>query len=90
MISFILLAAFIKLSIHYNNPLVLAGLYTAIATLFSAMFGVGIVVLLVSAAITFGLMWLFFWLLVRYEDTSVWWGLVVVFPVLMFVISSVQ
>lgn len=90
MISLLLLAAFVKVSIHYNNPLVLAGLYTVIATLSSAMFGVEPVLLLVSAALTFCVTWLFFWLLDRYEDSAVWWGLVVVFPVLMFALSSAQ
>lgn len=90
MIGLILLIAFIKISIYYNNPLVLAGIYTVITTLLSAMFEVEIAALLISAIITFGLMWLFFWLLDRYEDSNIWWGIVIVFPVMILVLSSVQ
>lgn len=90
MISLFLLVAFVKISIHYNNPLVLAGLYTILATLFSAAFGVELATLAVAAMVTFGLTWLFFWLLDRYEDSGVWWGIMIVFPVLMLVVSSAQ
>ncbi len=90
MISLILLVAFIKVSLHYNNPIALAALYTVATTGFAAMFGVEITVLFISATITFGLMWLFFWLLDRYEDSSVWWLIAVIFPVLMFLLSSAQ
>lgn len=90
MISAIILVAFIKLSIHYNNPLVLAGLYTLIAGLVSAALGVSPLTLLGSAIITFSLMWLFFWLLDRYEESGIWWALVIAFPVLMLILSSVQ
>ncbi len=90
MISLILLIAFIKVSLHYNNPLFLAVLYTVATTLISVMFGVEFDVLFISATITFGLMWLFFWLLERYEDSSLWWAVVMVFPVFMLMLSSVQ
>ena len=90
MISLLLLAAFVKLSIHYNNPLVLAGSYTVAAALVSAMLGVEISVLLISIVVTFGLTWLFFWLLDRYEDSGVWWAVVIIFPLLMLVLSSAQ
>jgi hypothetical protein len=90
MISSILLIAFIKVSLHYNNPITLAAVYTVATALISAMFGVELAVLFISATITFGLMWLFFWLLDRYEDSNGWWAIAVIFPVLMFVLSSVQ
>ena len=90
MISSILLIAFIKVSLHYNNPVALAAIYTVATTLISAMLGVEITVLFISATITFGLMWLFFWLLDRYEESGVWWAIAIIFPVLMFVLSSVQ
>ena len=90
MISAILLVAFIKLSIHYNNPVLLAGVYTLLAGLFSLGLGVEPLTLVVSAMITFALVWLFFWLLGRYEESGIWWVLVVVFPVVMFILSSAQ
>lgn len=90
MISFLLLIGFIKVSLHYNNPLLLAGLYTVATTLISSMLGVEFAVLFISATITFGLMWLFFLLLDRYEDSSLWWAVVMVFPVFMLMLSSVQ
>ena len=90
MISLIILIGLIKVSIHYNNPLALAGIYAVATTLFSAMFGVEFAVLVISATITFGLTWLFFGLLDRYEDSGVWWGIVIVFPILMLMLSSAQ
>ena len=90
MISLILLIAFIKVSLHYNNPIALAAIYTAATSVFSAMFGVGFAVLFISATITFGLTWLFFWLLDRYEESNVWWAIAITFPALMFVLSYVQ
>jgi hypothetical protein len=90
MISLILLIAFVKISIHYNNPLVLAGAYTVLTTLISAMFTAEIAVVMVSAIITFGLTWVFFWLLDRFEDSGVWWVLVTVFPLLILVLSFGQ
>lgn len=90
MISAIILVAFIKLSIHYNNPLVLAGSYALITALFSIGLDVAPLVVLVSALITFGMMWLFFWLLSRYEESGIWWVLVVIFPILMLALSSAQ
>jgi hypothetical protein len=90
MISSILLIAFIKVSLHYNNPVALAAIYTVAATLVSAMFGVGFAVLFISATVTFGLTWLFFRLLDRYEDSGVWWAIAVGFPVFMFLLSSAQ
>jgi hypothetical protein len=90
MISLILLVAFIKVSLHYNNPIILAVIYTVATTVVSAMFGVEITVLFISATITFGMMWLFFWLLDRYEDSHLWWAIAIIFPVLMFVLSSAQ
>jgi RsiW-degrading membrane proteinase PrsW (M82 family) len=90
MIGAIILVAFIKLSIHYNNPLVLAGSYTLITALFSMGLDVAPLVVLVSAIITFGLMWLFFWLLDRYDESGIWWVIVAIFPVLMLVLSSAQ
>lgn len=90
MISLILLIGLIKASLHYNNPLALAGIYTVATTLFSAMFGVEFAVLFISATITFGLTWLFFRLLDRYEDSGIWWGIIIVFSVLMLALSSAQ
>ena len=46
MISSILLIAFIKVSLHYNNPIALAAIYTAATSIFSAMFGVEFAVLI--------------------------------------------
>lgn len=88
MLSVILLIGFIKVSLHYNNPIALAAVYTAATTVISAMFGTEFAVLFISATITFGLMWLFFWLLDRYEESGTWWAVAVGFPVLMFVLSS--
>lgn len=90
MIGLILLIGFIKISLHYNNPLALAAIYTIATSVFSAVFGVEFDVLIISATITFGLMWLFFWLLDRYEDSGVWWVIAIVFPALMFGLSSAR
>lgn len=90
MIGFLLLIAFIKISLHYNNPIALAAIYTVATTVFSVMFGIEFTVLFISATLTFGLTWLFFWLLDRYEDSNVWWAVAIIFPALMFVLSSVQ
>ena len=89
MISVILLVAFIKLSVLYNNPLVLAALYTGVVGLLTAAMGVGLVPLLISSVLIFGLIWLFFWLLDRYEESGAWWVLVIVFPILLLFLSSV-
>lgn len=89
MLSLLLLVVFIKISIHYNNPLLLAGSYAVLATAFNAALGAGLAVTVISAVFTFGLTWLFFWLLDRFEDSNVWWLVVIIHPILLLALSSI-
>ena len=52
MLSILILLAFIKLSIHYNNPIILAGSYTLINTLIVSIFGYPIIVILETIVLT--------------------------------------
>jgi hypothetical protein len=89
MLSALILVAFIKLSIHYNNSLVLAGGYTLINTLIVTMLGNPIDMIIVSAILTLSVSWLFFWLLDRFEESGLWWGIVIFFPALVFILSRI-
>lgn len=90
MIGFLLiigfLIGFIKLSIDHNYPLVLAGGYTALATIVMAMFGNEISAVLVFAILTLSVSWLGFWLLQRFEESGVWWIIAAVFPFLILIL----
>lgn len=88
MLSIILLIGFIKISLHYNNPPVLAGIYTGFTTIINAFLIQDLTVVALSAAATFGLMWLFFWLLDRFEDSGLWWLFVFLFPLVVLLISG--
>ncbi len=87
MLGILLLVGFIKISIHYNNPVVLAGAYSVIVTLLSSAFGYELSTLLISGVLTFGIIWLFFWLLKRFEDTGIWWLVVILFPIGNFLLN---
>jgi hypothetical protein len=89
MLSALILVAFIKLSIYYNNPLILAGGYTLVNTLIVTMLGIPIDMIIVSTILTLSVSWLFFWLLDRFEESSFWWGIVIFFPSLVFILSRI-
>ncbi len=79
MISVIILIGLIKMNGNCDRPGLIAFAHTGISTLFSAMFGSPFLALVIGAALNFPLMWLFFWLLKRYEDTGMYWAIIALF-----------
>ena len=66
-------AALIKLLLETDKPLLCAGLYAVMASGLSLLFGHSLVATLVALAIRFGLAYAYFWLLARFQDSGVFW-----------------
>lgn len=87
MIGILVLAAFIKMSLHVDSVPGLAIGYTVIMALVQLMFGSEVVPVLIAAAITLVLMWIFFFLLKKFEGTGMWMVTILVFLGLTFGLS---
>ncbi len=88
MIAIFLLVVFIKVSIHYNNPPLLAGAFTFATAVLNLAFYGDLALVITSAFVTMALMWLYFWLLDRFVESAVWWLIMLGFPVAFFILSS--
>jgi hypothetical protein len=88
MIGIILLVVFIKLSLHYHNPLVLAGAYTAVSFVLNLAMTEDISMTVAAAVVTMALMWLYFWLLDRFFESGLWWLIMIAFPVGIFILTE--
>ncbi|QYO67318.1 hypothetical protein [Leptolyngbya sp. 7M] len=89
-LGIILLAAFVKLSVHYHKPIVLAGAYTAVAFLLNLAISEDFLAEVLAAPVTMALMWLYFWLLDRYFESGLWWLIMIIFPVGMFILTGLM
>lgn len=87
-IGIILLVVFVKLSIHYNNPLVLAGAYAAVSFLPNLAVSEDFSMTLAAAIVTMALMWLYFWLLDRLFESRLWWLIMIGFPIGVLILSE--
>lgn len=79
MIVAFILANFIRLNLVLNCPGRLALLYTVILALTDLTFGEAPLAVATGAAVTLAVLWLFFALLKRYEDSGAWWVTVAIF-----------
>lgn len=84
----LLLVAFIKLSLHYHNPLVLAAGYTAASLIINLALFEDFSMAVVAGILTMALMWPYFWLLDRFFESNLWWLIMIVFPVGLFVLTG--
>ena len=83
-IKIFMLVALIKLLMVMDKPMVCAGIYTGVRLLFALLFGNPFLPVLIGSVIVFGLSLLYFWLLSRFQDSGVFWivlilGLAIVF-----------
>ena len=72
-IKILVLVALIRLLIVMDKPIVCAGIYTGARLIFALLFGNPLLSVLIGSAIVFGLALLYFWLLSRFQDTGVFW-----------------
>ena len=73
LIKILVLVSLIKLLLVTEQPILCAGIYTAIRFIFSLIFGFPFLAVLIGSAIGFGLAFLYFWLLDRFRETGVFW-----------------
>ena len=76
MLSVIVFAALVKISLHVNSPWVATIIYGAWGFLSGLLFGVSFVGALLVLGINLGVGFFFFWLLKRTENSGLWWGVV--------------
>jgi hypothetical protein len=78
LLNILLLCALIKLLMETESPLLCASLYTGVSAFFNLLFGAPWSAILISGALSFGLAFLYFWLLDRFEDGSaIWWVILI-------------
>jgi len=81
-LSFIALAACIKLLAVTRDPKLSAGVFAASKLVLGFFLGGGFTWLLLSAVIIGALSYLYFWALYRFEGTIMWWVVLVLGVVL--------
>lgn len=77
MLSVIILAALIRLSLVVDSPLVPAGIFTGAAFVLGLLFGHPILAVALGGVINFGISFVFFWLLKKTEDQGMWWVVII-------------
>ncbi len=78
MFSTLVLIGLIYLLIHSNNPLLCAGIYASVVLIFNLLFGNPLIIVLVCSAIRFGLAYLYFWLLDRFQGSGILWWIILI------------
>jgi len=73
----IILAALVKLLIATNSPLLCAGIYTGIGFIFRLMMEQPFSYLAVASALSFVFAFIYFWLLDRFEESVLFWVIMV-------------
>jgi hypothetical protein len=82
----LVLAALIKVLITTGKPFLCAGIYAGVGFIASLLMGANFLVLLLATAVSFALASLYFWLLDRFEDSTVlFWVIAIVGLVIGFV-----
>ena len=76
-VKILLLVGLIRLLIATNKPMLCTGIYTGAAVAFALMFERPLLYILIATPISFGLAFLYFWLLDRYEETR-WFYVVLI------------
>lgn len=73
MIQILMLVALVKLLLATQNPALCAGIYAVVGMLFALLFGHSFLPVIISGGIGFALAFIYFWLLNRFQDTGVFW-----------------
>lgn len=79
MLSIFILIILIYISISHNRPLALSGAFAIITALLSIIFGNSLTESVIAAFINFGLSWLLFTALEKFEGESTWWAIAIGF-----------
>jgi len=73
MMKVILVVALVRLLIHTNKPAVCAGLYITLICILGLMLGWPFKFFILRVGISFGLAFLYFWLLDKFEESALFW-----------------
>jgi hypothetical protein len=76
-VKVLILAALIKLLILTEKPMLCAGIYGAVALLFTLFVHGPSLGLIVVGAVAFALAAIYFWLLQRFQDSALFWVIAV-------------
>ena len=84
-IKIIVIAALVRLLIVSESPILCASIYTVIVFALSLISGAALIPVFVASIITFALVFLYFYLLNRFDTGSaIWWIIAVVGVLLIF------
>jgi hypothetical protein len=84
-IKFVLLAALVRILLITDNPLLCSGIYTAVVFILSLVGGAPLPAILIVCAIVFGVSFLYFYLLNRFDSgTVIWWVIAIAGALLIF------
>jgi hypothetical protein len=70
-------ASLVKVLLKTNKPALCAAIYVAMGFVVGLMFGRSFIPLVIGSAIAFALAYLYFWLLNRFEESGVFWVILV-------------
>ena len=71
------IASLVKLLLKTNKPVLCAGIYVVLGFILGLMFGRPFIYVVIGSAVSFGLAFIYFWLLNRFEDSGLFWGILV-------------
>ena len=77
MMKLFLVVALVKLLLNTNRPAQCAGIYTAGSFLLSLIFGRPFLFAVIASAISFAFALLYFWLLDKFEESSLFWVILI-------------
>jgi hypothetical protein len=84
-VNIMILVALIKLAIQTDKPMMCAGIYVGAKSLFALGLGREFTNVLIAAIIGFILAAIYFWLLVRTQESALFWVIAIVGIVIGFV-----
>jgi hypothetical protein len=67
-----------------KSPILCASIYTFIAVFFSLIYGMDFLTLILTGGLSFGLSWLYYWLLLRYQGYLIFWIILIAGIVILF------
>ena len=77
MMKWFLIVALVKLLLNTNKPAQCAGIYTAGSFLMNLIFGGPFLFAVIASAISFPFALLYFWLLDKFEESSLFWVILI-------------
>ena len=69
----LIIASLVKILVSTNSPALCAGIYTTCSFVLGLLSGGSFFFLLIGSVFAFGLAYLYFWLLDRFEDSALFW-----------------